>query len=343
MPGNEWINLLLIAAKDLQVLIAILFFLGIILIVVSIVDISKYGVKAENKRMAFLSGIIIAAFSGLMMIALFSNSMAVDVSGMVKNSDGTPVRNVIVTIGDRQTRTNGEGFYNIPEVPRNNSQINVIIKNKKYPETLNIPYICWNVCKDIIILPINLSIEGDVYDENGNPVNGAWVNLSWEKDLSSKTDFCGKFDFGHQQVPFAPTKPLRLFVRLNPEPKPRNIEVLEIPSEDPYEIYHPVTLIPKDWVNVTGKVFLKENKSVLVGTEFPDISVKMADRTARSGADGHYYLSKVPINTANYLITTNDGRVLANHTIYPLLREGVEMPRIVDLFVYKDQQQNGIL
>jgi hypothetical protein len=337
MPENEWTNLLLIAAKDLQVLIAILFFLGIILIVISIVDVSKYGVKAENKRLALLSGIIIASLSGLMMIALFTNSMAVDVSGVVKNSDGTPVRNVIVSIGDRQARTNGEGSYIIPEVPRNKSQINVIIKNKKYPETLNIPCMCWDVSKDIIIYPINLSIEGDVYDENGNPVNGAWVNLSWEKDLSSKTDFYGKFDFGYQQVPFAPTKPLRLFVRLNRESKPRNIEVLEIPSEDPYDIYHPVTLMPKDWVNVTGTVILKENESVLIGTEFPDISVKMGDGIARSGADGHYCLSRVPINTTNYSITTNDGRVLANHTIYPLLREGVEMPRIVDLFVYKDQ------
>lgn len=337
MPENEWINLLLMAAKDFQILIALLFFLGIVLIIISIVDVSKYGVKAENKKMAFMSGIAIAVFAGLMIAVIFTNSMGINVSGTVANPDGSPVRNVVVSIGNHEARTNGNGYYSIPEVPRNESQVNVIIRGNTYPETVEMPDLYWNVRKDIIILPINLSIEGEVYDEDGSPVSGASVNLSWENDISTITDSYGKFDFGYQQVPFVLTKPLRLFVRLSPEVKPRNIVVLKIPSEEPYEIYYPVKLMPKDWVNVTGTVILKENNSTGEGIAYPRAVIYMGDKIARSGESGSYFLSKVPINTERYILKTSEGQILANHTIFPLLREGVDIPRTVDLFIYKSE------
>jgi len=340
MPSNEWINLLLISARDFHVLIAILFFLGLALIVASIVDIPKYGVKPENQRRAFSSGIVIAAFSGLMLVALFVNSMAIDVSGTVKNPDGSAVRNVIVSIGNHQARTNVKGFYEIPDIYRNESQITVIIKGKPYPETLDMPYLYWNVDKDILIMPINLSIEGIVVDVDGRPIEGAWVNISWEKDFSQKTNPNGRFYFGRHEVPFVPAVPLRLFVQLSLEAQPRNRDVLEIPIEEPYTIYHPVTLMPKDWVDVDGQVFLKESYTNVNRTKLPDVVVKMADRSSISKEDGSYSLKKVPINSTRYLIIANDGKILANHTIIPILKEGVEMPRITDLFVYRSELIN---
>jgi hypothetical protein len=337
MPSNEWIDLLLIAARDVHVLIAILFFLGIALILISIVDIPKYGVKPENQKKAFLSGIAIAALSGVILVALFVNCMAVDVSGLVKNEDGSPVRNVNVSIGTHNAKTNRDGFYSIPLISRDERQIAVKIKEKLYHDTLDMPYLSWKKNKDILIMPINLTILGEVQDVDGKAVEGAWVNISWDKDLSQKTDSKGKFNFGHQEVPFVPAVPMRLFVQLSLEPQPRNKEVLEIPSEEPYEIYYPVTLMPKDWVSVSGQVFLKESYTDMNRKEFPDVTVKMADKTGISRKDGSYFLRKVPINTSRYLIVASDETILANHTINPILREGVKMPRIADLFVYRNE------
>jgi hypothetical protein len=345
MASGDWINLLLIAAKDIQVLIVTLFFLGLGLVVASMGEIplggSKFGVKPENQKKAFLSGISITVASGLILAALLVNSMGVEVSGTVKYSDGRPVRDTNVFIGTHLGRTNAMGYYEIDDVQRNESQVTVIIKDKHSYDTVDIPGLYWKKKKDITILPINLSIYGEVVDEERKAVEEAWVNISSDKVRSEMTDTKGEFNFGKQEVPFVTPKPLTLFVQLPDEPIPRNKEVLEIPKEEPYIIYRPITLRPKDYVDVSGRVILKHNYTDRTRMGMPDVIVSMDQRTALSEDDGSYTIKKVPINAKSYLIMSADGKILANHTLPVPLRESDEIPRKRDLPIYESEVINA--
>jgi len=95
----------------------------------------------------------------LFLVALVLNSMAVDVSGTVRHLDGTPVPFVTVSIGNYVTTTGHSGYYSISDVPRNKSQIIVTIKGKSYPEMLEMPDFYWEKEKNIIIMPVNLTIK----------------------------------------------------------------------------------------------------------------------------------------------------------------------------------------
>jgi hypothetical protein len=339
----DLITLILAAAKDFQVLIVILFFIGILLIVASMAEIQSGIIKinSDNKRKAFLSGIAITAFSSLILVALLVNSMGVEVSGKVEYASGLPVRNADIYIGDVDTgkyygKTNAKGEYKIAGIPRNENLITVFIKGKPFYDTLDLPI--WPmVDKKIIIMPIDLLVQGQVEDENGYRVEGAYVNISGEKDLSNKTDSMGEFSFGKMEVDPVPSKPLILDIRLRIEPRPRSKTVLEIPKEEPYEIYLSVTLPPKDWVDVSGYVRLQDNYTDRNPKEMASVIVVMGGRTAQTKDDGSYIIYRVPIDTTDYAIGFADGKRLLDHPILPPLMDSYETPRSRNLTVYKSE------
>ena len=337
-----WEDLVLEAAKDYHVLIVILFFLGIYLIIASMAEFQLGPIKSisnENQRKAFLYGIAIAGLCGLILVALLINSMGVEVSGSVTYADvqKLPVKYVDVKIGAHNGMTNAEGIYKIADVPRNERQIMVIIANKSYPDMLDMPMMWPWEDKKIIIMPLDLLVEGQVKDENGDPVEGAYVNISGERDLSNKTDSKGKFDFGNLEVGFVPSKPLILDVRLRVEPRPRSKNVLEIPKEEPYEIYLPVTLPPKDWVDVSGYVRIQENYTDRNPKGIPSAIVTMGGRTAQTKDDGGYVIHKVPIGATEYAIGFADGKRLLTHPMPSPLTDSYENPRHENLTVYKSE------
>ena len=335
-------DLVLEAAKDYHVLIAILFFLGIYLIFASMAEFQLGPIKSistENQRKAFLSGIAIAGLSGFILVALLINSMGVEVSGSVTYADvqKLPVKYVDVKIGAHNGMTNAEGIYKIADVPRNERQIMVIIAGKSYPDMLDMPMMWPWEDKKISIMPINLSVSGEVSYDEGYPVEGAYVNISGARNLSTTTDSMGKFDFGNLEVGFVLPKPLTFDVRLRTEPRPRNKTDLKIPKEEPYAIYLPVTLHPKDWVDVSGYVRLHDNIIDRNPKGIPSVVVTMGGRTAQTRDDGGYFINKVPIETTEYALWFADGKRLSNRTIPSRLTDSYFIPWPENLTVYKSE------
>lgn len=341
----DWITLILEASKDVQLLIVILFFIGMLLIVVSLTEVQSGPIKidSENKRKSFLSGIVIAGISSLVLVMLLVSSMGVEVSGKVAYAGGLPVKNGDVYIGDSDIgnyhgKIDTKGEYKIAGVPRNESLITVLIKGKPFYDTLDLPRIWTTEEKEIIITPIEFLVRGQVEDENGDPVEGAYVNISGDKDLSNKTDSSGKFNFGNLEVDFVPLKPLILDVRLRVEPRPRKSEVLEIPKEEPYVVDLALALPPKDRVDVSGYVHLQDNYTDRDPEAISYVVVKMGGQTAQTKDDGSYYLYRVPKETTNYTIVFADGKEIS-HPIPSSLTASHESPWPENLIVYKSELQ----
>jgi hypothetical protein len=343
MP-NEWIDLLLTAARDLQVLIVILFFIGIGLFVSSIIDIplgaTKIVVKPEDRKKAFRSGTTITIISGLLLLILLFYPKNVEVYGTVEYDDGTPIKNADIFLGSISKKTDMEGAYGFSNVSRVENQIKIKIKDKELTTTLHMPAIYWKLEKNIKIPLITVGISGEVNDENENPVGESWVNLSGEMEKSDKTDSLGRFDLGEINVPFVPSKPLILSVYLPNEPKPRFRLVLDIPTEEPYDKYPVISLPSKDKVDVKGRVLLLDNYTDRMPEEMPYVIVEMNGRTDQTEENGGYTLTKVPMDTMEYIIKSVDGKTLCNYTIYPALTESPEIPRIRNLTVLKSDLIN---
>ena len=337
----SWDDLVLEAAKDSRVLIVILFFVGIYLIVASVAEFQLGPIKSinpENRGKVFRYGIVVSCLSGLILAALLVNSMGVEVSGKIEYTDGLPVRNAYVYIGNHSRTTNPNGLYKIPDVPRDESQITIIIADKSYNDVIDIPKMWLWIDKEIPIMPINLSVSGSVRYEDEYPAQGAYVNISGGISSFTKTDSNGAFDFGKNLVVnFVPSKPLILEVRLPDELRPRNKTNLNIPEREPYAIYLPIILPPKDQVDVSGYVHLKDSISDMNPKGLPSAVVEMGERTAQTKNDGSYYIVHVPIKTTKYALWFEDGTILGNRTIPSRLVDSYINPRIENLSIYRSE------
>ncbi len=343
--ANEWIELLLTAARDLQVLIVILFFIGVGLFVASIVNniplgATKIEVKPEDRKKAFRSGTAITIISGLLLLILLFYPKSIDIYGTVEYDDGTPVKNVDIFLGSILKKTDMDGAYGFSNVSRNENQILIRIKDKTLPYTLDIPEICWDVKRNIVIKRVTMGISGEVKDENENPVEGSWVNLSGDKEKSDKTDSMGRFNLGEIDVPQVPSSPLILSVSLPNEPKPRFQLTLDIPVEEPYDRYSDISLPPKDKVHVNGLVFLRDNITDREAEKMPYVTVEICGRANQTGTDGACTLYNVPKNATDCIIKDVDGKTLCSRPICPPLTESPEIPRIRKFFVYKSELNN---
>jgi hypothetical protein len=339
MSSNEWIDLALIAARDFRVLLVILFFIGVALFVASMVDIPKFEVKPERQKLAFRYGILIMGVCGLPMVILFFIPNGVDVQGIVQYDDGTRIPNAVVIIGSESKNTTFQGEYEFDNISRNQHLITVGIKNKYTNYLLKLPQLYWKQSQPpIVINRIPVQVSGKVEDENQNPLEGSWVNLSYEKEDFRKTDTFGKFNFGKIEIPFVPSKPLVLSVQMPNESKPRVQLVLEIPSEWPYEIDEsPIVLPPRGKIDVTGNVILMNNLIDMTPTKLPYIEVVMGDQRTLTNRDGTYIIHNVPIDNKNYSIKTlNEKELCSRPIIYPLANSP-EIPRNRTLIVYKSE------
>lgn len=340
---SQLIDLLLVATRDLNVFILILFILGIAFIVFSLYDIQPMGIKIqprpEYRKWTIVLGSAIALISFLLLLSIWFIPKGVEVYGTVKYQDGTPVRNADVSIGPLHKRTDMSGEYRIYNAFRNETEISIKIKDRDYIDTLELPNLYWKVIKNINISNVKMGVSGEVRDESGNEVEGAYVNLSGYAMRYDKTDSEGKFDFGTLDVPFVPAKPLILAVKMPNESKPRLSLNIEIPSKEPFEKYLPVSLPSEDTVDVLGKVlFYKDLTSTAPESNgTPIMSVKMGTKRNQTDISGNYRINDVRIDTIEYEICSPNGLKYCNRTIDSPLKESGESPRNRQLILYLDE------
>ncbi len=347
--SNEWIDLLLITARDLQVLIVLLFFIGMVLFIASIAEIpllvTTIKIPPENRQIARRSGIAIAILFGLILVTLSIYPKGVEVYGTVKYDDGTPVINADMILGPVSMKTDANGAFRFFNISRNENQILIKIKGK-YAQNyiLNMPKIYWELEQPIIMDRIRMQVDGEVMDENETPVGGCWANLSGAEEASVITNSQGKFHFGEIKLPLVLSRPLTLSIYLPKEQKPRFRLNLEIPTELSYnhtcDNYSTILLPSKDYVDVSGRVLLLENYTDRIPDEMPYVRVMIGGRTSQTDKDGRYKILKVPIKSTNYTIKSADGKELCNYNIDPLLTDSPEIPRNRDLIVFKSDLIN---
>lgn len=335
MSANEWIDFALVAARDFQVLLFVLLCVGLFLFIASFVNIPKFEVKPERQRMVFRYGVALMVIFGLPLAILQLIPKGVEVHGFVKYDDGQQVANALVIVGDDSMRTTSEGEFDFYNVSRNHHQISVLIKSRSFDKILDMPTLFWKTELPITIPRIGMNLSGIVEDENKSPIEGSWVNLSGGREDSRKTDALGKFSFGKLELPFVPPKPLVLSVRLPNELLPRVQLTLEIPSEPPYEIDSPISVPPKDKVDVSGRVIVQDNYTDWNFKNVPFVIVIMGDQSNKSDSNGNYIIHNVPINTRNYTLRAADWKLLCNHSIIPRLSESSDGSSHRDLNVFK--------
>jgi hypothetical protein len=341
---NEYVDLLLIAARDYHVLLTILFFVGLSLVVVSFVEIPVKGttisVKPENKKIVFRIGLVITLITGLIMTILLIYPEEVNIYGTVKYDDGGPAPDVEVIIGSNSKWTDKTGKYKLTVSRDEKSDLMFKKFNWHENHTLEMPEIYWNLEISTAISTVKLDIKGEVMDEDrGGPVR-AWANLSGPipTEVSNFTNSQGEFYFKDITVSSSPPEPLRLSIQIPAEPKFEWEESLEIPIEKPYRIIRPITLPSKYYVDVKGKVLLKDDILDEDPKSLPRVTVNMGGQHVNTDGFGNYSLKKVPIKTEECTIGTNKKLYFDGIPIYPPLEEGREVPRIRDIVVYKDDQ-----
>ncbi len=152
--------------KDVTGLIIIL---GLLLFIVSFVKISgKIEIndpKDRNIMRAIGAILLLIAFSGLIY------PKAVTVQGEITYWDGKPADGIRVEIGNISTTSNGDGWYELHNVPRGANFIDFIFPNYAIREELNIPAYSL-LSKNMPPMEgsiVYFTLEGNVKDESGDP------------------------------------------------------------------------------------------------------------------------------------------------------------------------------
>lgn len=324
----EWGDILQEFSTDFRVFCGILLIIGVFFLVLYFYDIEWSNFKAKSKPLekrgeqqtAKWIGFSLFFFGFVGLVASSYYLWGLEVSGFVKYDDGLAFPDAeIIVPGSEHGYTNGNGYYELKNVQRNQSHISVKFKDKIiHIESIYLPQtsLGYSYKQDLIVPRIPLKIHGNINDMHGLPVEGIIVNLSsYEANLTTKTNFLGYFSFRDILVHQRPIGPqgIKLSFQSADEREPRFTDSVAIPLEEPYQAAKNVVWIKED-VDVKGCI-----APMLNNTNFNYLVVNMGTSYDYPNSSGYYSLINVPISTKTWHICSSTGKELANGTIYPSL------------------------
>lgn len=316
-------------ATDFRLFSLGLFILGLFLIFINYYNIQCKDIKIESKPREKQNGLQINLFLGLAIafigfIGFLSSSyylMGVEVSGFVEYEDGKPLAAVEINIPSvNPGYTNNVGYYTLHNVPRNQSYLSVEIDDKiihreatKFSQYM----LSLSSSQNLTVKLLPLWIHGNLRNEYGDPLGGIIIRLKCdEKDTNCTTDPQGDFDFGKILVHHTPIglQPMVLSARSTEEKLERISTPIDIPLKEPYEINKFLIWNERNKLVITGVVKYSGDHK-----KFEDLIVEMNKSHCFVNNTGYYILTKVPITTKEWFVTTPNRTILANGTVYPEL------------------------
>lgn len=316
-------------ATDFRLFSLGLFILGLFLIFINYYNVQWKELKIESKPREKQNGLQINLLLGLAIsfigfIGFFSSCyylMGIEVTGFVEYEDGNPISGVEIDIPKvNPGYTNNVGYYILHNVPRNQSYLFVKVNEKiihREPTKFSQYMLGLSSSQNITVKLLPLWIHGNLRNEYGDPLHEKIIRLKCnEKDMNVTTDLQGNFDFGKILVHHKPIglQPMILSARSTDETLERILTPIDISLEEPYEIDQSMIWDERDKLVIIGVV-----KSAGDIKNLEDLMVKMNKSHCFINSTGYYILQKVPITTNEWLVTTPNGTILDNGTIYPEL------------------------
>lgn len=272
--------------------------LGLLLFIISFVKITgKVEISdPEDCRKCRVIGAILLLV-GILVVAYPDT---IKVHGTIKYGIGKPAEGVRVAIGDFNTTTDGNGYYELPNIPRSKNFINIIFPKYEKNERISIlPYSIHSSKMDIEGKIIDCTIEGNVIDEFGNKIKNVNVYFG--------TTICVPASDGHYKapnVPISPTIPTFITVKDKDDVNLLTLEIETLSYIETTRTYknYDISINLNKTLDVIGTIreYHKQNDQIsdVIGAE-----IEMGGRLNITEGNGNYLITKVPRSAVKYNVT----------------------------------------
>lgn len=130
----------------------------------------------------------------------FMLARGTELAGRVTTTDGQPVAGARIAIGPAATRSDDDGLYQLAGLPPGEAEIELV--HPHYPRQQQTQTLTTGANRLDFRLPAGQEVRGEVRDEEGKPVAGAWVRLrlperaGQQREYGARSEHDGSFRLG---------------------------------------------------------------------------------------------------------------------------------------------------